>query len=110
MRWHCSQPEQRYSLPISSGLKSPLSSSSILCESNIHVTSIILTASVRSALFNDAVSAYIFAMGHSRQDGGFAEAPQPKLEGYELPESAAGLMAGLRPEMQALPMVLPAKP
>ncbi|MDP8998303.1 MAG: excinuclease ABC subunit UvrB [Pseudomonadota bacterium] len=49
-------------------------------------------------------------MGHSRQEGGFAEAPQPKLEGYELPESAAGLMAGLRPEMQALPMVLPAKP
>ena len=49
-------------------------------------------------------------MGHSRQEGGFAEAPQPKLEGYELPESAAGLMAGLRPEITSIPMIMPAKP
>ena len=49
-------------------------------------------------------------MGHSRQDGGFAEAPMPALEGYELPDSAAGTMAGLRPEVQALPMFAPSKP
>ena len=49
-------------------------------------------------------------MGHSRQEGGFAEAPQPKLEGYELPESAAGLMVGLRPEITSIPMIMPSKP
>ncbi len=49
-------------------------------------------------------------MGHSRQEGGFAEAPQPALEGYELPESAAGIMAGLRPDVSALPMFTPYKP
>jgi excinuclease ABC subunit B len=53
---------------------------------------------------------YIWAMGHSRQEGGFAEAPQPALEGYELPESAAGLMTGLRPDVTALPMFTPYKP
>jgi len=50
-------------------------------------------------------------MGHSRQDGGFAEAPMPPLEGYEpLPATARAGLEALRPEMQALPMVLPAKP
>ena len=35
----------------------------------------------------------------------------PALEGYEpLPETARAGLEGLRPEMQALPMVLPAKP
>ncbi len=53
---------------------------------------------------------YISPMGHSRQEGGFAEAPQPALEGYELPESAAGLMTGLRPDVTALPMFAPYKP
>jgi excinuclease ABC subunit B len=49
-------------------------------------------------------------MGHSRQEGGFAEAPQAAIEGYELPESAAGLMAGLRPEQTAIPAYVPYKP
>jgi excinuclease ABC subunit B len=49
-------------------------------------------------------------MGHARQVGGFAEAPQAPIEGYELPESAAGLMAGLRPETSAIPNYVPYKP
>ncbi len=49
-------------------------------------------------------------MGHSRQEGGFAEAPQLPIEGYELPETAAGLMAGLRPEQTAIPAYIPYKP
>jgi excinuclease ABC subunit B len=49
-------------------------------------------------------------MGHSRQEGGFAEAPQQEIVGYELPESAAGLMAGLRPEQTAIPAYVPYKP
>jgi excinuclease ABC subunit B len=49
-------------------------------------------------------------MGHSRQEGGFAEAPQLPIEGYELPETAAGLMAGLRPETSAIPNYVPYKP
>ncbi len=53
---------------------------------------------------------YIAAMGHSRQEGGFAEAPQLPLEAYELPATAAGLMAGLRPETSAIPNYVPYKP
>ena len=53
---------------------------------------------------------YIRRMGHSRQDGGFAEAPQAEITGYELPDSAAGLMAGLRPEQTAIPAYVPYKP
>ena len=49
-------------------------------------------------------------MGHSRQEGGFAEAPQLPIEDYELPESAADLMAGLRPETSAIPNYVPYKP
>jgi excinuclease ABC subunit B len=49
-------------------------------------------------------------MGHSRQEGGFAEAPQQDIVGYELPETAAGLMAGLRPEQTAIPAYVPYKP
>ncbi len=49
-------------------------------------------------------------MGHSRQEGGFAEAAQQSLEGYELPETAAGLMAGLRPEQSQIPNYVPYKP
>jgi len=50
-------------------------------------------------------------MGHSRQEGGFAEAPMPALEGYEpLPESARAGLEGLRPEVQALPMFAPNRP
>ncbi len=49
-------------------------------------------------------------MGHSRQEGGFAEAPEAEITGYELPESAAGLMAGLRPEQTAIPAYVPYKP
>ena len=50
-------------------------------------------------------------MGHSRQDGGFAEAPQPALTGYEpLPATARAGLEALRPEMQALPMFAPSKP
>ncbi len=49
-------------------------------------------------------------MGHSRQEGGFSEAPQLEIEGYELPDSAAGLMVGLRPEQTAIPAYIPYKP
>ena len=49
-------------------------------------------------------------MGHSRQEGGFAESPQLPIEGYELPESAAGLMVGLRPEQTQIPAYIPYKP
>jgi excinuclease ABC subunit B len=49
-------------------------------------------------------------MGHSRQEGGFAEAPQAPLEGYELPISARAGLEGLRPEAQALPMFAPSRP
>ena len=48
-------------------------------------------------------------MGHSRQDGGFAEAPLKPLEGYpELPVSAG--LVGLRPEFTPLPEFTPQKP
>jgi len=50
-------------------------------------------------------------MGHSRQEGGFAEAPQPEISAFEpLPESARAGLEGLRPEVQALPMFAPHKP
>ncbi len=43
-------------------------------------------------------------MGHSRQEGGFAEAPQGALEGYPLlPETARAGLEGLRPDLGALP-------
>ena len=41
-------------------------------------------------------------MGHSRQDGEFAEAPQPALEGLpELPVSVRAGLEALRPEVDA---------
>ncbi|MDE2384808.1 MAG: excinuclease ABC subunit UvrB [Alphaproteobacteria bacterium] len=50
-------------------------------------------------------------MGHSRQEGGFAEAPMPPLEGYDtLPDSARAGLEALRPEVQALPMFAPHRP
>ncbi len=61
-------------------------------------------------LLNCMLNPYIIPMGHSRQEGGFAEAPQLEIEGYELPETAAGLMAGLRPEQTAIPAYVPYKP
>jgi excinuclease ABC subunit B len=43
-------------------------------------------------------------MGHSRQEGGFAEAPQARLEGYpELPDSVRAGLEGLRPDIGVLP-------
>jgi len=50
-------------------------------------------------------------MGHSRQDGGFAEAPQPPLTGYEeLPATARAGLEGLRPDVSVLPMFAPYRP
>ena len=49
-------------------------------------------------------------MGHSRQEGGFAEAPQPALEGYELPETARAGLEALRPELGIIPAYVPYKP
>ena len=49
-------------------------------------------------------------MGHSRQEGGFAEAPQPALEGYELPETARAGLEALRPEIGIIPAYVPYKP
>jgi excinuclease ABC subunit B len=61
-------------------------------------------------------------MGHSRQEGGFAEAPLKPLEGYpgiptaeELrqrpdPSAAQPGLAALRPEIQQLPMFAPHRP
>jgi excinuclease ABC subunit B len=69
-----------------------------------------LTPPVSSTLCEHRRNPYIKLMGHSRQEGGFAEAPQQDIVGYELPESAAGLMAGLRPEQTAIPAYVPYKP
>jgi excinuclease ABC subunit B len=50
-------------------------------------------------------------MGHSRQDGGFAEVPQALLEGVpELPESVRAGLESLRPDFVPLPMFMPQKP
>jgi excinuclease ABC subunit B len=50
-------------------------------------------------------------MGHSRQDGGFAEAPLQPLEGYpEIPASPRAGIESLRPELAQLPMFMPHKP
>ena len=50
-------------------------------------------------------------MGHSRQDGGFAEVPQVLLEGVpELPESVRAGLESLRPDFVPLPMFMPQKP
>ena len=70
----------------------------------------LLTPAVSSTLCELRLNPYIRRMGHSRQDGGFAEAPQAEITGYELPDSAAGLMAGLRPEQTAMPAYVPYKP
>ena len=48
-------------------------------------------------------------MGHSRQDGGFAEAPQAPLEGLPLPAITEGL-GPLRPEFLPLQSFTPVKP
>ncbi len=47
-------------------------------------------------------------MGHSRQTGGFAEAPLPTIP--EPPDFTPGGLGPLRPEIQALPMFAPYKP
>ena len=45
-------------------------------------------------------------MGHSRQEGGFAEAPLQPIEGYpDIPVSGA-----IRPEFTPLPNFTPFKP
>jgi excinuclease ABC subunit B len=50
-------------------------------------------------------------MGHSRQEGGFAEAPLQPLEGYpEIPVSPRAGLEALRPELAQLPMFMPHKP
>ena len=50
-------------------------------------------------------------MGHSRQDGGFAEAPQSNIEGYPLlPDTARAGLEGLRPDVAKLPMFMPYRP
>jgi excinuclease ABC subunit B len=50
-------------------------------------------------------------MGHSRQEGGFAEMPQARLEGVpELPESVRAGLESLRPDFVPLPMYMPSKP
>jgi excinuclease ABC subunit B len=50
-------------------------------------------------------------MGHSRQEGGFAEAPMRPLEGYpDIPVSPRAGLGGLRPEIAQLPMFTPYKP
>ena len=53
---------------------------------------------------------YICGMGHSRQEGGFAEAPQQPLEGYALPETARAGLEALRPEIGIIPAYIPYKP
>ena len=70
----------------------------------------LLPPPVSSTLCELRLNPYIRRMGHSRQDGGFTEAPQAEITGYELPDSAAGLMAGLRPEQTAIPAYVPYKP
>ncbi len=47
-------------------------------------------------------------MGHSRQTGGFAEAPLPTIP--PVPDFTPGGLGPLRPEIQALPMFAPYKP
>ncbi|MFN0191535.1 MAG: excinuclease ABC subunit UvrB, partial [Aestuariivirga sp.] len=50
-------------------------------------------------------------MGHSRQEGGFAEAPMRPLEGYpDVPVSPRAGLEALRPEIAQLPMFMPHKP
>jgi excinuclease ABC subunit B len=50
-------------------------------------------------------------MGHSRQEGGFAEAPMRPLEGYpDIPVSPRAGLEGLRPEIAQLPMFTPYRP
>jgi excinuclease ABC subunit B len=50
-------------------------------------------------------------MGHSRQEGGFAEAPLQPLEGYpDVPASPRTGLEVLRPELASLPMFMPHRP
>ena len=50
-------------------------------------------------------------MGHSRQDGGYAEAPQAALEGLPvLPETARAGLESLRPDLGQIPAFTPFKP
>jgi excinuclease ABC subunit B len=50
-------------------------------------------------------------MGHSRQEGGFAEAPLAPIEGYpEIPASPRAGLEGLRPELAQLAIFAPHKP
>ena len=47
-------------------------------------------------------------MGHSRQEGGFAEAPQPFI--FDSGRPVAGALGPLRPEFMALESFTPVKP
>jgi excinuclease ABC subunit B len=50
-------------------------------------------------------------MGHSRQEGGFAEAPPGEIEGLPiLPETARAGLEALRPELGQIPAYVPYKP
>ncbi|MGQ0484898.1 MAG: excinuclease ABC subunit UvrB [Hyphomicrobiales bacterium] len=50
-------------------------------------------------------------MGHSRQEGGFAEAPPAPIEGYpEIPVAPRAGLEGLRPELAQLPIFAPHRP
>jgi excinuclease ABC subunit B len=50
-------------------------------------------------------------MGHSRQDGGFAEAPQQLIEALApLPDGPRAGLESLRPEALRLPMFAPHRP
>jgi excinuclease ABC subunit B len=53
----------------------------------------------------------MWAMGHSRQDGGFAEAPLAPITGYpEIPVAPRAGLEGLRPEFFAPAEFTPVKP
>jgi excinuclease ABC subunit B len=59
-------------------------------------------------LGDPAASAYITPMGHSRQDGGFAEAPTKPIAGYpDIPVATPGL---IRPEFNPLEGFVPFRP
>ena len=59
-------------------------------------------------LCHSAPSPYIPPMGHSRQDGGFAEAPTKPISGYpDIPVATPGV---IRPEFNALEGFVPFRP
>jgi hypothetical protein len=61
-----------------------------------------------AALCGGDCIAYMKPMGHSRQDGGFAEAPLAPVAGnLEIPVGPRARLKGLRPDFVALPMFTP---